>query len=105
MTKYYNLNTVNLTPHILILLEKQRIMSKQLIKKTGTDPGYLYVPYLIKIPTDRHRNKWKNFLLKIKNIFFNSHYSKNSKKYSNKKIDPSYYKKININNNPKRHDN
>jgi len=68
------------------------------------EQGYKWIPYkIVTVATSIngeivwYKNKWKNFLLKIKRIFIKPKYLKNGEIYSKKKINSSYYGKININ--------
>jgi len=68
------------------------------------EQGYFWAPYITKIvstsingETVWHSNKWKNFLLKIKWLFFKSKNLKSLGKYREKKINPKFYGKIKIN--------
>lgn len=63
-----------------------------------TPPGYIYLPYkVVNVKTTIngeavwYKNKWKNLGLKIWRLFIKPQYLKNSKKYSEKTIDPKNY--------------
>lgn len=75
------------------------------IDKGSLEKGYVLVPYIlvtvatqINGETVWYKNKFKNFLLKIKHFFIKPKYmsSKFYGKYSQKTINPNFYKTINI---------
>jgi len=70
------------------------------------DNGIIYAPYIsvnnstsINGETVWYRNKFKNFLLKVKFFFFKPKFFKSkiiNPKYSSKIVNPKYYSQINI---------
>ena len=86
-------------------MKEQDIKSDEL--KNNLEAGYVFVPYVFKTvstsingETVWYANKWKNFLLIIKRIFVKpKHYNaKLHKQYMSKKINPSFYSEIKIEN-------
>tara|TARA_R110000772_G_C13310268_1_gene440120 strand:- start:33830 stop:34081 length:252 start_codon:yes stop_codon:yes gene_type:complete len=75
---------------------------KPYIKKTDLEPGYIYahIPVveatMINGEIVWYKNKWKNFLLKIKFFFVKPKYYKLMKKYKNKPINPKFYGTVNV---------
>jgi hypothetical protein len=70
------------------------------------EQGYIWAPYILKVvstsvngETVWYSNRWKNFLLKIKRLFFKPKYLKMLGKYGKKEINPKIYGEIKINNN------
>lgn len=68
-------------------------------------PGLIWVPWIcvqvatqINGETVWYKNKWKNFLLKIKFLFIKPRYQRNLDKsrYLMKPINPNFYGKLNI---------
>jgi hypothetical protein len=62
------------------------------------DKGYILLPYIVVIIKTTingevvwYKNKWKNFLLKIKHFFVKPKYLRLGTKYRDKKIDASKY--------------
>lgn len=68
------------------------------------EPGIIYAPY-VPVTTATYingemvwnKNRWINLGLKIKRFFRKPKYLKNIKKYSEKTINPKYYKEIKLN--------
>ena len=78
-------------------------MDKIKIDKGSLENGYVWAPYVCvteKVDINGeivwHRNKFINFLLKIKRFFYKSKNLKNFSKYSNKPINSKYYHTIKI---------
>ena len=76
-------------------------------KSRFEESGLVYVPYVIGEPrstsingiTVWYKNKWKNFFLKIKFLFFKPKELKSFEQYRKNPVNPKFYSKINVENN------
>jgi hypothetical protein len=72
--------------------------------ENNKDKGVVFTPYIIGEPKSTdingevvwYRNKLLNLLLKIKRFFYKSKNLKNVEKYSNKKVNSSFYGVVKI---------